>query len=178
MRATHFASGLASLSLLLGATCEPIAPQQSAGARFVLEAPRGPVYVQVATLEDQPGWIRVSHSDGQRVHLRPPCEIPECGKPPVVCGAAVPLVRDIATAGRVEFTWDGMESIVDDAARCATRKPAAAGQYVATFCYSSQADIVGGGNPATGVQGSLVKPVCTDIPFSWPKDSVTTFRIP
>jgi hypothetical protein len=96
----------------------------------------------------------------------------------VVCGAAIPLVRAIASSGRVEFSWDGMESIVDDAARCATRKPAAAGQYVATFCYSRQAEITGPGNPATGIQGNLVKPVCVDKPFTWPRDTVTTYRIP
>ena len=180
----RIASAVAAVSLpmiLLGSRCAPTTSHDVAALRFSLDASGSgpsPLYVQVATAGDQPGWIRVTHADGRPVYLKPRCEIADCGKPAAVCGAAIPLVRDISSIGRVEFAWDGTDSVLDSAAGCEIRQPATPGNYVASFCYSRKAETTGDGNPASGIQGSLVTPVCRDVLFTWPKATDVKYRIP
>lgn len=165
---------------LLGGTCGPTSTVDAETLRFVLvarTAGRGPLYVQASPSDDQPGWIRLSRADGQRVYLRPRCEIPDCLKPSVVCGMAVPTVRDIFTKGSVEFEWDGSESVLDPASGCQTRRSAPAGSYVASFCYARQATTTGEGNPEVAVQGVLVAPVCKDVPFQLPTSGEVRFQV-
>lgn len=183
MPLTRRASRLALILLplpLLGSTCGPTTPTDAAPTGFVLDAgsTTAPLFIRVATDDAQPGWISVSHADGRRVYLNPRCDIGDCGKPPVVCGAAIPIVRDIATARSIEFTWDGMDSSLDATSGCERRAAAAAGAYVATFCYARSANLTGTGNPATGVQGSLTQPTCATVPFTWPASAAVRYQVP
>lgn len=169
---------LVSPMLLLGATCGPTAAVESNTLRLVLEAPVGggaPVYVQVASDDDQPGWVRLAGEDGERVYIRPRCDIADCGKAPAVCGAAIPIVRDIA-GGDIEIEWDGMTSVIESAGACETRQPAPPGRYVATFCHARDAAVTGEGDKKVGVQGTLLQPTCTNVPFSWPRAEAVRFR--
>ena len=167
-------------TLLLGATCGPTASMESSTLRLVLEAPVGgpsPAFVQVASDADQPGWVTLTGEDGARVYIRPRCDIADCGKAPAVCGAAIPVVRDIAS-GSIEVEWDGMTSVVNPAAACETRQPAPPGSYVATFCYAREAALMGDGDPKKGVQGTLVQPTCAKVPFTWPGAETVRYRVP
>lgn len=101
----------------------------------------------------------ITDESGARVDIRPRCDIADCDVPPAVCGAGIPVIRDIA-AGRIEVEWDGMMSVIDPVRACETRRPAPPGRYVATFCHSRQASFVGEGDTKVGVQGSLVQPTC------------------
>lgn len=166
--------------LLLGATCGPTASVESATLQLVLEAPAGggsPVYVLVASDDDQPGWVSMASADGERIHIRARCDIADCGKAPAVCGAAIPIVRDIA-GGHIELEWDGMTSVVDPARACETRQPAPPGRYVASFCYARQAALTGDGDAKVGVQGTLVQPTCANVPFSWPRAEAVRYQVP
>ncbi len=175
-------SGLALLSLLLlGSTCRPALAPPTGALRFALTIPAGETsatFVQVTTPADQPGWIRVTRASGESVALRPRCEIADCGVPPVVCGAAIPIVRDLALVGEIALEWDRLDSVIDPESGCEARQPAPPGDYVATFCYSRRAATAGGGDPRVGVQGSLVEPVCARVPFSLPGAQTVTYRVP
>ena len=183
MRETRLFLRLTPLSFLFGlsaAQCPTAAPEVAAATRFRLtasNAARAPVYAQVTTQEDQPGWIEVSHAGGARVYLRARCEVPDCGRPEISCGAAVPLVRDIAR-GSIESEWDGTESIFDGSSGCETRRPAPPGRYVAKFCYAHEAAIVAGSGSPEGVQGTIERPLCTDVPFTLPGAGVVSFTVP
>lgn len=165
---------------LLGSTCGPTTPADSVPTRFILEAGNttAPLFIRVATDDAQPGWISITHADGRRLYLNSRCDIGDCGKPPAVCGAAIPIVRDIATTGSIEFTWDGLDSSLDATSGCERREAAAAGAYVASFCYARSASVTGTGNPATGVQGTLNQPACATVPFTWPASAAVRYRVP
>lgn len=140
----------------------------------------GPVYVALAGADGAAGWVRVTRG-GERIFLRERCDIADCDAPPAVCGASIPLVRDIGGGGgprSVELVWDGMTSVVDSASRCETRRPAPPGEYVARFCYSREADLQGGGNPAAGVPGRLTSPTCVDRPFTLQDRAVVLSVVP
>lgn len=171
---------IASILLTFGGTCGPTASLESASLRFILEAPSGgasPVFVLLASSNDQPGWVSITDESGARVDIRPRCDIADCDMPPAVCGAGIPVIRDIA-AGRIEVEWDGMMSVIDPMRACETRRPAPPGRYVATFCHARQASFVGEGDTKVGVQGSLVHPTCARVPFTWPGADTVQYRVP
>jgi hypothetical protein len=129
--------------------------------------------------DDQPGWVRLFR-DSVRIYLRERCDIEDCGVPPAVCGAAIPLIRDItATANLtgIELVWDGMTSVLDSLSGCETRRPAGAGNYVARFCFSRRAEFEPGGDPTGSVPGTLVEPTCVEKPFTL-GDQQVVLRIP
>ena len=128
----------------------------------------GPIYVLLNDEDDQPGWIQVFR-DSERIYLRERCEIEDCGATPVVCGAAIPRIRDIAGGEErvpVEFEWDGMTSVIDPISECETRVPAPLGNYIARFCYSREAEFEGRGDPTRAVPGGVVHPTCVERPFT------------
>ena len=162
-------------ALLLGSPCGPTATTGPSAVRFRLTLGADvepPVYVQVVGQDAQPGWVRVARS-GERIYLRERCEVPDCGASPAVCGASVPVVRDVVARGAtrtIDVEWDGAMSFVDPASRCERRTPVPAGDYVATFCYSRQVELAGGSDGAD-LQGVLRQPTCRDVPFSLPGSS-------
>ena len=129
---------------------------------------KGPIYVLLHGEDDQLGWVKVFR-DGERIYFRERCEIEDCGVPVAVCGAAIPLVRNIAGGGdrsSVEFVWDGMTSVLDPLSGCESRHPAPPGSYMAQFCFSREAEIEGDGDPARAVPGRLIRPMCMEKPFT------------
>ena len=116
--------------------------------------------------DGQPGWIRVSR-DGERVFFRERCEIEDCGRSPVVCGAALETVVDIAALNdrSIALQWDGMTSVVRVVEGCEIREPATPGEYLARFCYSRQAEMTERGEPSQPSVGRLIDPECTERTF-------------
>lgn len=146
-------------------------PGRSLSIRFAIEVNpgvAGPIYVLLSGEDAQIGWVKVFRG-GQRIYFRERCEIEDCGAPPAVCGAALPLVRNIAGGQEqrsVEFVWDGTTSVVDSVSGCESREPASPGDYSAEFCFSREADVQGGGDPSRAVPGSLIRPTCSPKPFT------------
>ena len=137
---------------------------QPLSIRFALEvssAAESPIYVLSLDEDDQPGWLRVFRGT-ERIYLRERCEIEDCARRGVVCGAAVPVIRELVEEGTIELVWDGTTSEVDRTSRCETRQQASPGTYVARFCYSREAQLEPGG----GVGGRLIDPTCVDQPFT------------
>jgi hypothetical protein len=127
---------------------------------------QGPFYVLLTASDGAPGWIRVMR-DGLPVPLRERCDIADCGADPAVCGAAVPVVRDLAAHGRrIEMVWDGTTSVVDSAGRCERRIPAPAGTYTARFCHSIQAQPLGAPDSSGSAPGTLGELRCQERPFT------------
>ena len=170
-------------ALMRANTCGPTGTSGSAGVRLALTlgaGVRAPVYVQVTSEDDQPGWVRLTRM-GERIHLRERCEVPDCGRAPAVCGAAIPLVRDIGVNSgprAIDVQWDGTMSVVDPAAACETREAAPAGDYVATFCYSRRADLADNATGGRDVQGVLLQPTCRAVSFSLPREGEVVVSIP
>ena len=139
--------------------------------RFVIEVGSdvpGPTYVLLNDKDGQPGWIRAFRGS-DRVYFRERCEIADCARRAVVCGAAMPMIRDISATGQIgliEFIWDGMTSVVDAVSGCETRQPALPGNFIARFCYSREADFEGDSDLALGVPGRLIRPTCVEKPFT------------
>jgi hypothetical protein len=147
---------------------EPVAARQAArGIRFAIELAEGtpgPLYVLLERTDGQPGWVEVTH-EGRSIPLRERCEVQDCGSPSGVCGMSIPVVSDLAESRRVERVWDTTTSVIDSVAGCERRVPAPAGAYVARFCYSREADRLGGQIP--GMPGDrLVNPICTERQFT------------
>jgi hypothetical protein len=139
--------------------------------RFAIEvasSTSGPVYVSLNDAEGQVGWVRAFWGGvtGERIYLKERCEIADCGLPPVVCGASIPMIRDLAGPQNrsVAFVWDGKKSVFEFG--CEGRQPAStSGSYVAKFCYSTQAQVEGSGDPYVGVPGQLLNPTCVTRTF-------------
>ena len=154
--------------------------------RFVIEVGSdvpGPTYVLLNDADGQPGWIRAFRGP-DRVYFRERCEIEDCARRAVVCGAAMPTIRDIsATAqiGLIEFIWDGTTSVVDAVSGCETRHPALPGNFIARFCYSHEANFLGDPgdrDPSGAIPGRLLRPLCAEQPFSLGDDyKEVVFRI-
>jgi len=123
------------------------------------------VYVLLNREDSQVGWVTVFR-EGERIFLRERCEIEDCGVPAAVCGAAIPLIRNIAVAGFIEVEWTGMTSVLDSITGCEVRQPAAPGEYTARFCFSRDARLEGEGDPTRAVVGRLVGATCTEQAFS------------
>lgn len=177
-------ASLVSMALLAGCAGKP-APDElrtatdSAGVnrrpptgsiRFAIELGRdteGPVYVTLNSADGQAGWVH-AFRDGERIYFTERCEIEDCGVPPVVCGAALSFVRDLANDPNlaVELVWDGITSVVDSLSGCETRQPAPPGDYVARFCYSDEAEFDGTGDPTRAVLGRAVRPTCIEKLFT------------
>jgi len=123
------------------------------------------VYVLLNREDAQLGWVTVFR-EGERIFLRERCEIEDCGVPAAVCGAAIPLIRNIAGTGMIEVEWDGMTSVIDSISGCEMREPAAPGEYTARFCFSREARIDGAGDPTSAVPGGLIGATCHEQTFS------------
>ena len=183
MRLTRHTQPLAGAFLpfaLLGSTCGPTTPQGTGTVQFVLETSdrTTPLFIRVALDNAQPGWISVTHASGAPVYLVARCDIGDCRSPAAVCGAAVPVVRDISSAGSVEFVWDGNGSVLDATTGCERRSKAAEGAYVARFCHARAATQTGAGNSTAGMQGALVNRVCADVRFTLPGATTVRHRVP
>ncbi len=145
--------------------------------RFAIEVDgdvAGPIYVWLNREDDQLGWVK-AFRDGERIFFRERCEIEDCGVPPAVCGAAIPLIRKIGGAGdrgTIEFVWDGMTSVLDPLSGCETRQSAAPGDYIARFCYSREAEFAGNSDPTRAVSGRLIHPKCVEKPFTLKEQQV------
>jgi hypothetical protein len=169
-------SGSADQQQLAGDTADAGPQPASAGIRFAIELDgetAGPIYVQLNGEDGQVGWARASR-DGERVYLRERCEIEDCGVDPAVCGAAIPLIRDIAGAGDgrgVEYLWDGSTSAIDATSGCESRRPALPGNYLVRFCYSREAEFEGG-DVARAAQGRLIDPTCVERAFTLDEQEV------
>jgi len=146
-----------------------LATNEGTSVRFAIELSgtvNGPFYVSLSDAGDQPGWVRAFRG-GQRIFLLPRCDIEDCGAPPAVCGAALPVVLDLARVPdrSIEFVWDGMTSVIDTVIGCETRQMALPGEYLARFCYSSEAELESGSDPTRPSPGRLVRPQCVDMSF-------------
>ncbi len=139
--------------------------------RFAVEVASdvsGPIYVLLNGEDNQLGWIRASRGP-ERVHFRERCEIEDCANRGVVCGAAISMIMNIANTGQtgmIEFVWHGMTSVVNAVSGCETRQPALPGDYIARFCYAREAEFEGDSDPTRAGPGRLVRPTCTDKPFT------------
>ncbi len=145
--------------------------------RFAVEVASdvsGPIYVLLNGEDNQLGWIRAFRGP-ERVHFRERCEIEGCANRGVVCGAAISMIKNIANTaqtGMIEFVWDGMTSVVDALSGCETRQPAPPGDYIARFCFSREAEFEGDSDPTRAVPGRLIRPTCTDKPFTLLEEEV------
>lgn len=154
--------------------------------RFVIEVGSdvpAPTYVLLNDKDGQPGWIRAFRGS-DRVYFRERCEIADCARRAVVCGAAIPTIRDISATGQIgliEFIWDGTTSVVDAVSGCETRQPALPGHFIARFCYSHEANFLGDPgdrDPSGAIPGRLLRPLCVEQPFSLGDDyKEVVFRI-
>lgn len=145
--------------------------------RFAIEVSdevAGPIYVRLHGEDGQLGWV-MAFRDGERIYFRERCEIGDCGAPVAVCGAAIPLIRNIA-GGRdrrsIEFAWDRLTSVRDSLSGCETRHPALPGAYIARFCFSREAEFQGDADPTRAVPGRLIHPVCKEQPFTLREQAV------
>ena len=160
----------------------PSVSQITGSIRFAIQVGRDavqPIYIALNDEYDQPGWVRVFR-EGERVYLRERCEIPNCGEPVAVCGAAIPLIRDLksdSSLSSVEFTWDGITSVIDPASGCESRRPAMEGTYIARFCYSTEAEVEPGAEGRAASPGTLVDATCVENPFTL-QDSHVALELP
>jgi hypothetical protein len=158
------------------------AAERATSIRFAIELTadaEGPIYVLLSGADDQPGWIRASHA-GARVYFKERCDIPDCGVDPAVCGAAIPLVRNLASSAderSIEFVWDLTTSVRDSVSGCETREAVPPGTYTARFCFSREAELQGQGDVTRGVMGRVVSPTCVDREFTLQEQQVVV-RIP
>ncbi len=165
-------SVLLLLAVILVAGCGGKTPaaETSASVRLAIEVDgevAGPVYVLLSGEGDQLGWVRVS-TGGERIYFRERCEVADCGAEPAICGAAIPMVKNIASDAdnrSIEFVWDGMTSVIDSLSGCETRQPAPQGEYIARFCFSREAEPEGA-DPTRAVPGRLVGPTCVEKSFT------------
>jgi hypothetical protein len=147
-------------------------PATAGPIQFSIDASRvqgAPFYVMVNGDSDQPGWVTVIGSGG-RAFFRERCDIADCGVPPVVCGAGIPVIQNIgpgATSRSITTAWDKTTSVIDNVLQCERRQPAAPGPYVARFCYSREAEM------ADGKPTALLKPTCVERPFTLDDRQVT-----
>lgn len=161
----------------------PAQPAPARGVRFALRVPAGgtaPVFVQVTGTNHQPEWITVARG-GQRVFLLPRCDVETCGGSRGVCGAAIPMVRDLTAGSRtIAFQWDGTTSVLDPSTRCQTRGAAPAGAYVARFCWGRGATFMRGAAAAGAGDraGEVAAPVCREVPFVLPRDGEVGMDVP
>jgi hypothetical protein len=138
----------------------------------------GPIYVLINDEDSQPGWVQAFRGV-HRIYLRERCEIEDCANRGVVCGAAMPMVKDIADperTGLIELTWDGTDSAVNAVSRCETRQPAESEDLIARFCYSREADLRETGDLNLGIPGLLIRPICVERPFTL-GDREVVFRL-
>lgn len=131
----------------------------------------GTIYVSLNGTDGQPGWLRVSR-EGERVYLKPRCEIEDCAEAPMVCGAAIPMIQALR-AGQgpdsLGFTWDGEESVVLSDRSCELRQPAEAGAYTARFCVSRDGAYEQPADLSQPVPGQVIAPECLERAFTLPQ---------
>ena len=154
-------------------------PREFGRVRIALAAHRdqtAPLYVQLSEEGSQPAWVTLWRGT-ERVWLQERCELPDCGQEPAVCGAALPMVRNIgalATQRSVELVWDGRTSL-QTTERCEIRQRVTSAEPLrARFCWSPRAQLEGAGNPA---MGRVVEPVCADRALA-ASDTVMVFVVP
>jgi hypothetical protein len=136
------------------------------GIDYISDVPEN-VYVQSANDLGLPTWVQVS-LDGNPVELFDRCDIPKCGEPSGVCGAAQHQVINITQgtyAGQVYLSWDGNQRKLDAANNCTIAEPAPPGNYDVKFCYAWAV--------AQSPMGTdVVDPQCAPMTFSHPSDKV------
>jgi hypothetical protein len=145
-----------------------------AGVRFVLrvtnDVPES-IWVQVSDAAGQPGWLTLEHA-GERFFIAEMCEFETCDGPPEgVCGAALPMVRDITggtARGEHVLEWDGIASRPDRDGTCERRGPAPAGTWKATFCWGLAASVESSPVATEAVPGEVLRPVCVERHFELP----------
>ncbi len=173
-------------ALVLGMACTPhpspevregpansasTAVTSDASIRFALRVAPGaeaPLYIVLNDEYSQVGWVKVFR-EGKRVFLSERCEIENCGEPPVVCGMAFRMIRNLAAAGgeeTIEFEWDVETSAIDESSGCEARVPAPDGAYVARFCHSREAEFDEGVDPGHTAAGRLIESTCVERPFT------------
>jgi hypothetical protein len=111
------------------------------------------------------------------------CDVPDCGEDPVVCGAAIPRVRQIAErdgAGSVTYEWDGTTSVIEESGQCERRVAAPPGEYTARFCWSHavDADPSADATVASGVSGTLAGRMCEERAFTLGEDREVVLKFP
>jgi hypothetical protein len=146
-------------------------PRLAVHIRFAIEVDGSvgaPVYVLLNGEDDQVGWV-TAFGGGERVYFSERCDVEDCGAQAAVCGAAIPMVSQIASdvdRRTIEFVWDGMTSELDSRSGCETRQPAVPGDYVARFCFSREAELDGDLEQTQAAPGRLIRPTCTERPFN------------
>jgi len=164
-----------------GETAEDAAPLPEM-MRFAIEVSNDvpeSIWVQLSSGDGQIGWVTVTGEDG-RIYFIERCDIPQCDVPEGVCGQGIGMVRDITGgtySGSIEMYWDGVTSIVEEEDDCEQRVQAPAGSYTASFCWSLNATINSEDDPALGVPGELVDPICQDIEFELYVDDEVVYQI-
>lgn len=133
------------------------------------------IYAQQSTsAHDGPGWLSVRTAAGATVHIVGRCDICDCPTSSggcltcPVCGPPPDVVRELSGAGDlIEHRWD---QVVHPSGSCgpgavcsAPPTPAPPGDYVATFCWSTEATGVGMGH-------TVGMSACDDVPFRLPDD--------
>ena len=140
---------------------------------------REPVWVQVNDEGSQPAWVSVWRGS-ERIWLQERCELADCGQSPAVCGAGIPMVRNLggdATDRTISLTWDGKTSVRAPAG-CEIRErvQASGGALRARICHSVSATREGGGGAFMG-PGRTANATCEERALS-PLDSVVVVALP
>ncbi len=147
------------------------AADQPAVIRFAVELSSevsGPIYVLLNGEDNQLGWVAVSRGP-DRIYFRERCEVEDCARLGVVCGAAVSMVSNIAGEGgarTIEYEWNGITSVLDPVSGCESRETSPPGDYVARFCYSREARFEGEADETGAVPGRLLNPTCVEKRFA------------
>ena len=162
-------TGCGSRNATPDSTRSNVDPDAPVSIRFAIELTNGtdgPIYVSLTGASNQLGWVTATR-DGERIYFGERCEIEDCGAPPAVCGAAIPMVRNIAIDEdrTIAFVWDGLTSAIDPSLQCERRQPAPPGSYVARLCYARETTIQRGDAPGP-MAGSVRNPTCVDRPFT------------
>jgi len=130
----------------------------------------GTLFVQAADDEGLEGVVTVFDSAGGPVPMLPDCASCFCNdtEPTSACPAAAgqPAVTQLAFDEHIDWVWDGVTFPILVACApgnrsCQGAVTAAAGVYLARFCYADDADGVGPGH-------HIGTPICEDVPFEYP----------
>lgn len=175
-------NGASSASASGTPSASSAAPAEFGTVRFAIVARpthREDVWVQVSDEGSQPAWITLMRGT-ERVWINERCELPDCGQEPAVCGAGIPMVRNVGGAAAeraIELTWDGRTS-VRASAGCEMRErvQASAGALTARICWSARVERQGGGGPLMG-PGRVTGATCTDRQVT-SRDTAIVVQVP
>lgn len=146
LRTTQWLFAAVTFPMLLAACAggEPAATARPGPVTFravVPDTAEGAYWVQLNTESEPVAWLRVTFT-GEPVHVTPRCEIPDCGRPPAVCGAALPRATRLRPGDSLSFTWNGEVSTFSTSegptGTCERRETALPGNYTAEMCYATR----------------------------------------